>query len=118
MAVRSTSRESLSALVRHGKVSIQHKKILDYLSEISSAMTMREIQRATGIDINAVSGRCNELKREKRLFEYPKRKCSVTDRLVIPLHTNDPAEPGGQGMLFAKSETRAKAVPPHYHNKW
>jgi len=117
MPVRSTSRDSLSAMVRHGKVSAQHKKILDYLSEASSAMTMREIQRATGIDINAVSGRCNELKRTNRLFEYPKRKCSVTDRLVIPLHPNNPTDPGGQGHLFAKSETQARPLPPHYHDK-
>jgi len=80
-------------------------------------MTMREIQKATGIDINAVSGRCNELKRDKRLFEYPKRKCSETGRLVIPLHPIKPTDPDGQVFLFAKEETRARLVPPHYHNK-
>ena len=48
-------------------------------------ISLQEIKKITGIEINAVSGRVNDLKNEGLLETIEKRKCSITDRLVSPV---------------------------------
>ena len=48
-------------------------------------MTLQEICNKTGMSINSVSGRVNDLKKENRVVESKKRKCSVTRKLVTPV---------------------------------
>ena len=51
-------------------------------------MSLREIEQITGIDINAVSGRVNDLKKGGHLKTIEKRKCTVTNRLISPVVVN------------------------------
>ena len=47
--------------------------------------SLQEISAKTGIPINAVSGRCNELKKSNYIEETDKRKCSITKRTINPV---------------------------------
>jgi len=82
--VADTSAIAYRELVESGRHGTQVRQILDLLDG-SDPMTLREIQKKTGMDINAVSGRVNDLKKQGLLFEWHKRKCSVTGRLVTPV---------------------------------
>ena len=48
-------------------------------------LSLKEIKSLTNIDINAVSGRVNELKKEGKLKEDEKRYCNITGRLITPV---------------------------------
>jgi len=48
-------------------------------------VSLQEIKKITGIEINAVSGRVNDLKKEGFLETIEKRKCSETERLISPV---------------------------------
>ena len=50
-------------------------------------MSLQEICNKTGMAINSVSGRVNDLKKENRVIEAPKRKCSVTWKTITPVTT-------------------------------
>ena len=50
-------------------------------------MSLQEICNKTGMAINSVSGRVNDLKKENRVVEAPKRKCSVTLKTITPVTT-------------------------------
>ena len=69
----------------------QAQVIYDFLNENNRGMpdyhnfTLKEISRFIGIEINAVSGRVNELKKQGLITECPKRPCSITKRLVTPV---------------------------------
>jgi DNA-binding MarR family transcriptional regulator len=58
--------------------------------------SLRELGRATGLEINAVSGRCTELKAIGYLDECPPRSCSVSGRTITPVRASR-----GQRELFA-----------------
>ena len=49
--------------------------------------TLKELSRATGLEINAISGRVNSLKNKppRYLIERPTRRCSITQRTVTPV---------------------------------
>ena len=93
-----------SALAYNGlKYSGQHKNqkdvIVDVLIYYPKGLSLREICDKTGFEINAVSGRVNDLKKLKVLEEMEKRKCSVTNRLIIPV-TIINSQPGDQLSLI------------------
>jgi len=48
-------------------------------------MSLKELARQTGFEINAVAGRVNELKKEEFIKECNKRKCRITGRLITPV---------------------------------
>ncbi len=58
--------------------------------------SLRELAKATGYEINAVSGRVNELKTLGYLEECPPRSCSVSGRTITPVRATQT-----QGALFA-----------------
>ena len=60
--------------------------------------SLRELAKATGLEINAVSGRVNELKsmQPPYLEECPPRSCSVSGRTITPVRATQ-----AQGALFA-----------------
>ena len=115
MGVRSTSKQAYSQVQESGLTTAQREQILEYLSAEDSPRTLREIQEFTLIDINAVSGRCNEMKKTGSLFEHPKRKCSITGRLVTPLSPEKPFDLDGQGALFTGSEIKPRYRSPHHY---
>ena len=50
-------------------------------------LSLREISKKTSIDINAVSGRVNDLKKVGLLTTIEKRNCKITGRLISPVIT-------------------------------
>ena len=88
--VRTTSRIAYKELNEDGQASTQAGRILNIVKQWGDnafGLPLREIVKKSGYEINAVSGRVNDLKKQKKLFECIKRKCSVTNRLVTPVST-------------------------------
>lgn len=82
--VKETSALAYRELVESGKHDTQVAQILALLRQ-SKPLSLREIQRETGLDINAVSGRVNGMKQNGLLIEARKRDCTVTGRYVTPV---------------------------------
>jgi len=96
-AVAETSIDSYHALRREGGLTRQQHKVLAVIRPYRD-YSLQELVIASGLPVNVISGRVNELKTEKRLEHGPTRKCSITGRTVHPVRL--PAEPA-QGGLFA-----------------
>jgi len=86
MTVRLTSRIAYKDITESGNANTQRRIICEIIWAEGEAMSLREISKATGYDINAVSGRVNDLKKSNMLHEHNKRKCSITDRLITPVY--------------------------------
>ena len=84
---RMTSILAYYDIKNSGKRDTQVGQILNCLKdqELSTDLTLKEISRLTGLEINAVSGRVNGMKRDGLVSEAPKRKCRVTGRWVTPV---------------------------------
>lgn len=83
MSVQTTSKIAYKDISEDGTTGNQSRRILDVVN--TGGSSLREISKRTGIDINAVSGRVNELKKKGVLFPALRRKCSITGRLVTPV---------------------------------
>jgi DNA-binding IclR family transcriptional regulator len=84
MSVRDTSKETYGDIHTSGLIGQQAQSILDAMDR-DVDYSLQEISAKTGIPINAVSGRCNELKKCFYLEEADKRRCSITKRTIHPL---------------------------------
>lgn len=93
--VRESSLAAYRELTNSGKIGAQAQKILSAI-RYGMDYSLQEISRSTGIAINAVSGRCNDLKKIGLLVEAAARKCSVTGRTVHPVRLPT----SGQGELI------------------
>jgi DNA-binding transcriptional regulator GbsR (MarR family) len=82
--VKETSVLAYRELIESGKHGTQVAQIYAVLED-SKPMTLREIQQATGLDINAVSGRVNDMKHKGLVVGAQKRNCRVTGRYVTPV---------------------------------
>jgi len=84
---RPTSTLAYRYIKNSGKRDTQVGQILNCLEdqELSTNLTLKEISRLTGLEINAVSGRVNGMKRDGLVSEAPKRQCRVTGRWVTPV---------------------------------
>ena len=85
MSISTTSIEAFNDINSDGRSASQKNMILDTLDEIGKPLSAREVSNITGIEINAVSGRINDLKKDGLLVEAEKRKCSISHRLVTPV---------------------------------
>ena len=85
MNISTTSIEAYNDINSDGTSATQKNMILDTLDEMGKPLSAREVSQITGIEINAVSGRINDLKKDGLLVEAEKRKCSITHRLVTPV---------------------------------
>jgi len=85
---RATSTVAYHSLRDSGAAMKQEDKILECVSKsaFTDDMTLKEISRLTGLEINAVSGRVNGLKKSGKLKEAQKRRCRVTGRFVTPVY--------------------------------
>lgn len=79
-----TSIETYRAIKSDGTVSARQAQImaavypgLDY--------SLQELVEITGLPVNTVSGRCNELRKAGLLELAEKRTCSVTGRTISPV---------------------------------
>ena len=90
---RTTSRIAYKEINENGTVISQKQIILDMINDISNVnksfgFSLKEISRQTGFEINAVSGRVNELKKDDLVKECTKRRCRITGRLITPVTFN------------------------------
>ena len=83
--IRETSIIAYNELKTKGKQPKQKDIILNVLKENVRPLSLQEICNKTGMAINSVSGRVNDLKKENRVVESKKRKCTVTRKLVTPV---------------------------------
>ena len=86
--VASTSIDCYSALQNEGKLTRLQLKIMAAM-EPWRDFSLQELVQLTGLPINTVSGRCNELRTAKRLEHGQTRACSVTGRRVHPVKLPD-----------------------------
>lgn len=82
--IRETSMAAYDELRDSGKVGKQAQTILNHVLPRED-YSLQELARITGIAINAISGRCNDLKKLGLLVEGEKRPCSVTGRNIHPV---------------------------------
>ena len=85
--IRDASLEAYQELKDSGQLGKQEQTIYRALNGKSS-MTLQEICKATNVQINAVAGRVNGLKKKGVLVESRKRVCRVTGRVVTPVRVN------------------------------
>lgn len=84
--VRATSITAYHQLQIDGGWGTQAERIACALKGVGDAgLTLREIQKVTGMDINAVSGRVNGLKELGHVVECARRHCPVTGKYVTPV---------------------------------
>ena len=84
--VTQTSKLAYRELNEEGVGDTQKEKILDvvssYFYNYDKGLSNREISNLTGFEINAVSGRVNDLKKEGLIVEAEKKKDKQTNKLV------------------------------------
>ena len=86
--MQETSILAYKQIKKEGVVKTQKQIILNCIKEndIGKGMSLQEIKKKTGIEINAVSGRVNDLKKENKLATCLwKIKCDVTHRTIQPV---------------------------------
>jgi len=82
--MQSTSIQAYNEIKCDGTLQRQEKKIIDRM-ERGVNYSLQELSEITGIQINAISGRCNGLKKKGVLECSEKRKCNITNRTIKPL---------------------------------
>ena len=92
---RITSSLAYNEIKHSGQHKNQKDTIVDLLIYHPRGLSLREICEKTGYEINAVSGRVNDLKKLNVLEELSKRKCSITKRTIIPVTVRN-SQPGDQ----------------------
>ena len=90
--IRTTSKLAYKEINEDNTLSKQSEFIYKIVKDVCDSgdyenLSLKEIKSLTNIDINAVSGRVNELKKQGRLVEDSKRKCNITGRLITPVRT-------------------------------
>ena len=83
--VRTTSIIAVNHLKATKKHKTQKEIILDTLRENKKPMSLQEICDKTNFQINAVSGRVNDLKKSNQVVEARTRKCSITRKTITPV---------------------------------
>jgi len=93
--MQETSRIAYKKIIENGTMGNQKEHIVMYVHDFAkdNGFSLREISKGTGIDINAVSGRVNSLKKEGILVPIEKRNCSITGSLIIPIILNEKIKP-------------------------
>lgn len=83
-AVAESSIETFRSIQQDGTLTRQQAVIMSVILP-GREFSLQELAYLTGIQINGVSGRVNELKTAGRLIHAPERKCSITGRTVHPV---------------------------------
>ena len=92
--IRKTSKNAYEYNKKSGISGSQKKELFDLVGRMINGrsgygVTLKELSRESGLEINAVSGRINDLKKEGMIAECSKRKCSITNRTVVPVTIGD-----------------------------
>lgn len=92
-AMQETSLSAYRDMQDEGKVGKQAALILSFIKS-GEDYSRQEICRLTGLAVNAVSGRVNDLLKAGRIEHGDKRPCKVTGRTILPVRL-----PAGQMSL-------------------
>ena len=92
--IRKTSKNAYEHNKESGISGSQKKALYKLVYKMTNGrsghgVTLKELSRESGLEINAVSGRINDLKKEGMIAECSKRKCTITNRTVIPVTIGD-----------------------------
>jgi hypothetical protein len=98
--VAETSIDAYHALQREGTLTKRQAQVMEQVQP-GRDYSLQELVQLTGLPVNVISGRCNELRAAKRLELGPERKCSLTGRTIHPVRLPLPA--GGQATLFPEA---------------
>lgn len=82
MTVARTSRQAYEELIASGKAATQRGLILKAMLRFTQGLSRRSLARVTGLEINAVCGRVNELVKDGVLREDREVRCVVTGKMV------------------------------------
>lgn len=85
--VADTSIKCYHELRKEGKINQQQEHILNAMKR-NKDYSLQELCKLTGLAINSVSARVNELKEKAIIISLYKRKCSVTNRTIQALEIN------------------------------
>ncbi|AOZ06786.1 hypothetical protein [Cupriavidus malaysiensis] len=95
-AVADTSIRSYDRMRASGELGRIQQEIMEAIGVWPRDYSLQEICKATGLAINTVSGRVNELRQKLgQLEQAPARPCKVTGRTIRPVRRPHP-----QGSLF------------------
>ena len=85
--VSRSSAEAFDDIKATGVLGTQARIILKLLISLGVNLSLQEICSKTGLTINSVSGRVNELKNTSPplIVEGPSRKCRITKRVITPV---------------------------------
>ena len=83
--MRNTSLEAYKRLHCKGQAQTQAYKLLRAMNK-GEDYSLSELEQLTGIRINSVSGRVNELKAQHFLQEAARRKCRITGESITPVY--------------------------------
>ena len=87
--MQDTSRLAYRQIQSEGIAASLKEIIYNLCIDYPDGLSLREIVNKTDIDINAVSGRVNDLKKDGLLITTEKRKCNITGRLINPVITSN-----------------------------
>lgn len=96
-SVQSTSRLAYNELRDSGVLGDQQQQVYGVFRP-GQDLSLQEVSRASGVTINAVCGRVNELKKMGLLEKATKRPCLITGRLIQPIQMPEGDPP--QAVLF------------------
>lgn len=82
--VAQTSVRAYHSITQDGTVSARQAQILLVMVP-GFDYSLQELVALTGLPVNVISGRCNELRKAERLELADKRQCTVTGRTVAPV---------------------------------
>ena len=97
MTIATTSKLAYDDIKTSGKDISQKQKILGALEAVGEPLSGRELMKLTGLEINAVSGRLNSLKKANLVRACARRKCSITHTLITPVTINNDCECSAYG---------------------
>lgn len=85
MTVADTSIIAYDQHKASGKLTTQAQHIFDCM-QFNRDYSRRELMSVTGLEINAICGRVNELVAKGALCVGNSRKCSITNKLIQPIY--------------------------------
>jgi glutaredoxin len=104
--VTQTSKQAYKEINEEGVSYTQKQNIMKVVTEHynihSKGMSLREICAITEYEINAVSGRVNDLKKDGKLTTFDKKKCPYSKRTVnaiVPVDEVDGMQKDAEGKI-------------------
>jgi len=83
--VKETSIIAYREINKTGKPLSQKERILNSMADLAN-YSLRELKRKVGgIEMPSICARVNSLKKEGKVLETKRRKCSISGKLITPV---------------------------------